>query len=462
MIAAAAPLQALPGKSILDAAAAVAMLAPAGAAVPAWVASSDFDDTHSSSEPPSPVCSGTNSSPPSCEVPCMPAAAAVAAAVAAATAPAVPPASAATAAKPAGYSAASYWDNRYASDRRGIHFDWFLSYKALSPLLRHALPPGHLPVMHVGCGNSDLSTGLCEDGTPVVNTDISPVVIEQMRQDAAALPPGALRAEVSWEVADCRSMPQYGDGSFSGVLDKGTLDAVLCSGSGLVDARAYVSEAYRLLAPGGAFLLISLGAPDSRLSVLRAQPRRRRPSSADAAVPAWPGSAPASLSARLAFRFAAAADAAADAADAAAAAAGGAGRQEIRWARVSVYLLPKPSAYLANEASLIGRSIAPGASPRAQVEKDEPALWLGPYEVGAELEAALAAVDARDYFFAYACVRAAAAHTRRPSGPARDGAAPAAAAGPAAAAASRLGGPQASFSGDAPLAQPPPDVLRIG
>jgi SAM-dependent methyltransferase len=249
----------------------------------------------------------------------------------------------------------------------------------------------------------------------VVNTDISPVVIAQMRADAAACS-NQLRTNCSWEVADCRAMPQYADDSFGTVVDKGTLDAVLCSGTGLGDARCYVSETHRVLAPGGAFLLISLGQPETRLSVLRAQPRRRRPSSADAATmaglhltppppPSAEAAAAASLSARLAARFAAAAETAAASAVAAAGCAGG-GRREVRWARVLVYLLPKPSLYLKNEASLTGRRLADaadGAAPRAAVGKDEPVAWLGPFEVGAELEAALAApgLDARDYFYCY-------------------------------------------------------------
>lgn len=279
------------------------------------------------------------------------------------------------------------------------------------------------PVLHVGCGNSDLSIGIGEDGTPVVNTDISPVVIQQMREEAATWPPGPARSNCSWEMADCRAMPQFEDDAFGMVLDKGTLDAVLCSGTGLGDARCYVSETHRLLAPGGVFLLISLGQPETRLAALRAQPRRRRPSSADAASgappPLWspaPAPTPASaaaaaataLSARLAAHFAAAAE---TAGASAVAAAGYAGRREVRWSRVQVYLLPKPSAYLQNEAGLIGRRLAAaaeGAPPRLAVGKDEPVVWLGPYEVGGELEAALAApgLDPRDYFFAYACVKA--------------------------------------------------------
>jgi SAM-dependent methyltransferase len=305
----------------------------------------------------------------------------------------------------------------------------------------------------------------------VINTDISPVVIDHMRTDMDSWPDAVARANCCWQVADCRSMPQFEDGTFGAVVDKGTLDAVLCSGTGLGDVRCYVGEAHRLLAPGGSFVLISLGAPDARLTVLRAQPRRRRPSSADAATaPPWPGAGGAlppppaaaapSLSARLAARFAAAAEAAEAAATAALPA--GAGRREVRWASVLVYLLPKPSLYLQNEASLTGRTLtsddgsdgAPGTPPRRCVGKDEPVAWLGPYEVGRDLEAALAApgVDARDFFFAYVCTKAGPdVRTRRRSSLASEAAA-AAAARAAAAIAAAGGAPlgrTASYSAEA-------------
>lgn len=63
------------------------------------------------------------------------------------------------------YSACDYWDSRYA--QRATHFDWFFSYSAVRPLLRHAMTLPALPALHVGCGNSDLSIGLGADGTPV-------------------------------------------------------------------------------------------------------------------------------------------------------------------------------------------------------------------------------------------------------------------------------------------------------
>lgn len=47
------------------------------------------------------------------------------------------------------------------------------------------------------------------------------VAIEQMSKLHASVP------QLRYEWADTRSMPQYPDGAFGGVLDKGTLDALL-------------------------------------------------------------------------------------------------------------------------------------------------------------------------------------------------------------------------------------------
>lgn len=235
----------------------------------------------------------------------------------------------------------------------------------------------------------------------VLNVDISPVVIEQMRiMDQ--------QEGQTWEVADCRSMPQYADASFGSVLDKGTLDAVLCSSHGTADAAAYVNEVHRLLVPGGVFLLISLGQPHARMAALQC-----------AALA--PTSAPLPyLSADLQQRAAASNAAAAAAAAAVAAAdssassasadqgARGAQQQQWEWESVEVYLLPKPSLYLQSESSLTGKPIV---AHMRHSDKDMPVEWLGPFQPGAELDAVIAqqSLDLREFFTAFACTKSGAA-----------------------------------------------------
>jgi len=118
------------------------------------------------------------------------------------------------------YAAASYWDNRYACDNSPTHFDWLFTYSAFRHLM--ALSCGRrLPCLHAGCGTSFVGEGLRRDGYKVVNIDISQIAIEQMeRQHDSGVHGKALPAERVWQVADCRHMPQFQDGSFGSVLDK--------------------------------------------------------------------------------------------------------------------------------------------------------------------------------------------------------------------------------------------------
>lgn len=51
----------------------------------------------------------------------------------------------------------------------------------------------------------------------------------------------------------------------------GTVDALLCSRDGVTNVTRMLSEASRVLAPGGTFLLVSLGDPSRRLCLLCAE-----------------------------------------------------------------------------------------------------------------------------------------------------------------------------------------------
>ncbi len=56
----------------------------------------------------------------------------------------------------------------------------------------------------------------------------------------------------------------YPDGSFDAVVDKGTLDSLLCGDNSTTNASRYCSEAARVLKPGGVFLVVSYGIPENR------------------------------------------------------------------------------------------------------------------------------------------------------------------------------------------------------
>lgn len=54
------------------------------------------------------------------------------------------------------------------------------------------------------------------------------------------------------------------DGSFACVIDKATLDSVLCSSEAMKKSKQMLDNIYRILEPEGIYICISYGAPDTR------------------------------------------------------------------------------------------------------------------------------------------------------------------------------------------------------
>ena len=66
---------------------------------------------------------------------------------------------------------------------------------------------------------------------------------------------------------DVRSLA-FPSSSFECVLDKGTLDAILCGSDSSKHAQSMLAECQRVLRPGGCLLVITYGQPSSRLTYL--------------------------------------------------------------------------------------------------------------------------------------------------------------------------------------------------
>jgi hypothetical protein len=60
----------------------------------------------------------------------------------------------------------------------------------------------------------------------------------------------------------------FPDASFDAVIDKALLDSLLCGENSTVNTGKYVGTVARLLKPGGAFIIVSFGTPENRLSYL--------------------------------------------------------------------------------------------------------------------------------------------------------------------------------------------------
>eukprot|EP01112_Ceratiomyxa_fruticulosa_P022295 TRINITY_DN8116_c0_g1_i1.p1 TRINITY_DN8116_c0_g1~~TRINITY_DN8116_c0_g1_i1.p1 ORF type:complete len:286 (-),score=50.69 TRINITY_DN8116_c0_g1_i1:103-960(-) len=152
------------------------------------------------------------------------------------------------------YGSSAYWHHRYANSNPAQDaFEWYESYHSLKYIFEKYIERDD-EILDVGCGNSMLPLEMYNDGYKnILNIDISEVLIKQM---AAAYP------MLKFEEMDVTSLA-YPDSSFDAVIDKGTLDALLCGGRS--KAEKMLSEISRVLKPGKAFLVVTYGPPMIRL-----------------------------------------------------------------------------------------------------------------------------------------------------------------------------------------------------
>ena len=62
---------------------------------------------------------------------------------------------------------------------------------------------------------------------------------------------------------DARSM-EFKDGTFDCVINKATMDAILCGENSLSNVASFLSEIHRVLKPNGVFITVSYGTPENR------------------------------------------------------------------------------------------------------------------------------------------------------------------------------------------------------
>jgi EEF1A lysine methyltransferase 4 len=159
------------------------------------------------------------------------------------------------------YGDQSYWDERYSRNPDDA-FEWLQSWKALKPLLDLSTDA---EILNVGCGNAPLVQDMYDDGyRNITSVDTSPVVIQQQTMKHAD------KEEVEFSIMDATAL-EFPDECFDTVLDKSTMDAVLCGKSGSEGATEMVREAFRVLKSGGTYVVVSYGVPQARLYLLRTQ-----------------------------------------------------------------------------------------------------------------------------------------------------------------------------------------------
>ncbi|XP_076945375.1 uncharacterized protein LOC143616430 [Bidens hawaiensis] len=164
------------------------------------------------------------------------------------------------------YGEAWYWDKRYAKESTAT-FDWYQKYESLAPIIHLYVPittTTRRRILVVGCGNSAFSEGMSMDGyTDIVNIDISSVVVEEMQKKYSGSP------HMKYIEMDVRDMKAFESSSFDAVIDKGTLDSLLCGHNSKENAGKMLEEVERVLKKEGVYILITYGIPVYRLCLLR-------------------------------------------------------------------------------------------------------------------------------------------------------------------------------------------------
>ncbi|KAG5222700.1 methyltransferase protein [Salix suchowensis] len=137
-------------------------------------------------------------------------------------------------------------------------FDWYQRY-AFFALCSSAYPASSRVLM-VGCGNALMSEDMVDDGYEnIMNVDISSVAIDLMRRKYEQMP------QLKYMEMDVRDMSFFPDESFDAVIDKGTLDSLMCGSDAPISAARMLGEVSRLLKPGGIYMLITYGDPKVRM-----------------------------------------------------------------------------------------------------------------------------------------------------------------------------------------------------
>jgi len=163
------------------------------------------------------------------------------------------------------YGNRHFWDERYAEKGDGPCFDWYQDWTMLGPLLKPYLKdPMSFEILIPGCGNSKLGADLYDRGyRNITNVDISEVVVNIMADRFRD------RDQMEFTAMDARNLELIPDNTFDLIIDKALLDALLCSDDNIISANRLVREMFRVLKPGGTYVIVSHGPPDTRIGYLR-------------------------------------------------------------------------------------------------------------------------------------------------------------------------------------------------
>eukprot|EP00933_Yihiella_yeosuensis_P074950 TRINITY_DN84050_c0_g1_i1.p1 TRINITY_DN84050_c0_g1~~TRINITY_DN84050_c0_g1_i1.p1 ORF type:complete len:246 (+),score=63.64 TRINITY_DN84050_c0_g1_i1:2-739(+) len=169
--------------------------------------------------------------------------------------------------QPPDYGSKDYWQKHFleaphgaSDDPAALEFEWLCSdMDLLVEVLRPYLPQDGR-ILHPGCGMSLLPLRLwekCSSRLEFLNVDSSSSCVDAMRHNH-----GNVSEKLQWKVYDVTQILANDAsnlvsewGPFAGVVEKGCLDALLCSSE--EEAAAYVAGLAALLDTGAMLLVVS-------------------------------------------------------------------------------------------------------------------------------------------------------------------------------------------------------------
>jgi len=156
------------------------------------------------------------------------------------------------------YGSSNYWEERY--EKSESFYDWYQDFSGLKDTFSKYLKP-EFKILMVGCGNSKLGQEMIEEGgyKEIINIDISNNVISHMREMTKGI------KGLTFETMNVLDL-KYDDKTFDAVIDKGTLDALLCGEGSTENGNGMLAEVSRVLKEGGVYINITYGAPSFRIS----------------------------------------------------------------------------------------------------------------------------------------------------------------------------------------------------
>ena len=156
------------------------------------------------------------------------------------------------------YGDKKYWEDRY-EEQKGKTFEWLEDYSAIKPIITKIGTKKNANILNVGCGNSEFSENMYSDGfTNIYNIDICPNVISFMKER------NKNKKGMYYQEMDVRDM-KFQSGFFDLVIDKSTIDALLCGNHSFINVTKMTKEISRVLKVGGVYLIISYGKPENRV-----------------------------------------------------------------------------------------------------------------------------------------------------------------------------------------------------